>query len=127
MTQYLVSVWHAATGPDLSPEQMQQSFKDVDALNAKLQQAGVWVFAGGLHNPASATVVKASGSDVLVTDGPYVETKESIGGFWILDCPDLDSVLDWAKQATVACRVPVEVRPFHAEDITPEEIIADAH
>lgn len=112
MTQYLLSVWHKGTGPDLTPEEMQQSFKDVDAVNAKMQEAGVWVFAGGLAPIESATVVKQSGNDVLVTDGPYVETKEMIGGFWILELPDLDSALDWAKQATVACRVPVEVRPF---------------
>jgi hypothetical protein len=86
----------------------------------------VWVFANGLRNPDSATVVRVSGGDILVTDGPYIETKESIGGFWVLDCPNLDAALDWAKQATVACRVPVEVRPFQPDDITIEEILADA-
>jgi hypothetical protein len=112
MTQYLLSVWHAGTGPDLPPEEMQQSFQDVGALNTELQAAGVWVFAGGLVPPSSATVAKVANGNVLITDGPYAETKEQIGGFWIIDAPDLDAALGWARRATVACRVPVEVRPF---------------
>jgi hypothetical protein len=82
----------------------------VDVLNGELQQAGVWVFAGGLEPPATATVVRASSGQIVTTDGPFAETKEQLGGFWIIDVPDLDVALDWAGQATVACGAPVEVR-----------------
>ena len=112
MTQYLLSVYHAGSGPDLTSDEMEQSYRDVDAFNAKLMDAGAWVFAGGLLGTESATVVRQSGSDVLVTDGPYAETKEHIGGFWIIEASDLDAALRWAKEGTTACRCPVEVRPF---------------
>jgi hypothetical protein len=112
MTQYLLSVHHDGSGPDLTEEQLQQSFRDVAALNEKFQQAGVWVFAGGLQPPDTATVVRSAGGQVVTTDGPFAETKEQLGGFWIIEVPDLDVALDWAGQATVACAAPVEVRPF---------------
>jgi hypothetical protein len=112
MTQYLLSVHLGGDEPPPSEEQMQQSYKDVDALNGKLQKAGAWVFAGGLEPPATATVVRAQGGEIVTTDGPFAETKEQLGGFWIIDVPDLDVALDWAGQATVACGGPVEVRPF---------------
>src|SRR5579875_1402196 len=109
MAQYLLAVHHAGTGPDLSREEMQQSFEDVSAFNTKLQEAGAFVFAGGLLPVDSATVVRQSGAEVLVIDGPYAETKEHLGGFWVIEASDLDQALDLAKQATVACRLPVEV------------------
>ena len=112
MTQYLLAVHICEGEPAPSEEQMQQSYQDVDALNGKLQKAGVWVFAGGLEPPATATVVRAQGGQIVTTDGPFAETKEQLGGFWIIDVPDLDAALDWAGQATVACGGPVEVRPF---------------
>jgi hypothetical protein len=112
MTQYLLAVHVGADGPKLTEEQMQQSYRDVDALNGELQKAKVWVFAGGLEPPDTATVVRASSGQVVTTDGPFAETKEQIGGFWIIEVPDLDVALDWAKKATVACGAPVEVRPF---------------
>ncbi|HWG02717.1 MAG TPA: YciI family protein [Trebonia sp.] len=112
MTQYLLSVYHAGSGPDLSPDEMRQSFADVGALNTKLMDAGAFVFAGGLAPAGSATSVRASGGDILVTDGPYLETKEHLGGFWVINAADLDAALRWAREATVACRLPVEVRPF---------------
>jgi hypothetical protein len=112
MTQYLLAVHHAGTGPDLSPEEMQQSMADTDAVTTKMIDTGVFVFAGGLQPAGSATVVRQSGDRVTVTDGPYLETKEHLGGFWVIDVTDLDAALDWAKQATVACRAPVEIRPF---------------
>lgn len=112
MTQYLLSVSHAGNGPDLAPEDMQKSFNDVDAVNKRMQDEGVWVFAGGLTPVESATVVRSSGADFLVTDGPYAETKEHLGGFWVIEAADLDAALGWAKLATAACRLPVEVRPF---------------
>jgi hypothetical protein len=114
MTQYLLAVHLGGDEPQLTEEQMQQSYQDVDALNGKLQQAGVWVFAGGLEPPTTATVVRAPGGQIVTTDGPFAETKEQLGGFWIIDVPDLDVALDWAGQATVACGAPVEVRPFQA-------------
>ena len=70
------------------------------------------MFAGGLQPPSSATVVRAQGGEVVTTDGPFAETKEQLGGFWIIDVPDLDAALDWARKGTVACGGPVEVRPF---------------
>ena len=84
-------------------------------VNNELQSSGAWVFAGGLHAPSTATVVDATKDDVTVTDGPYVETKEQIGGFWVIEAADLDAALEWAKKASKACGGPVEVRPFQDE------------
>ena len=85
----------------------------VDAFNQEVRSSGAWVFAGGLHAPDTATVVDASqGGDATVTDGPYAETKEQIGGFWIIEAADLDAALAWAKKASAACAAPIEVRPF---------------
>src|SRR5580692_9967593 len=116
MAQYLLAVHHARIIPDLTKEEWVQSFADTGALNDKMTEAGAFVFAGGLR-PESATVVRQSGGDFLLTDGPYTETKEHLGGFWIISAPDLDAALDWARQATVACRVPVEVIPFDERDM----------
>ena len=116
MTQYLLSVHHAGNGPDLTEEEMQQSFADVGAVNQELMDSGAFVFAGGLLATESATTVRQSGGEILVTDGPYLETKEHLGGFWVIEAADLDAALAWAKKATVACRVPVEVRPFQGVD-----------
>jgi hypothetical protein len=91
---------------------MQQAFKDVDALNEEIQKAGAWVFAGGLEPADTATVVREDKGQILTTDGPFVEGKEHIGGFWVIEAADLDEALAWAKKATVACRGAVEVRPF---------------
>ena len=116
MTQYLLAVYpYQADGQaDLAEEQMQQAYQDVDALNSELRNAKVWVFAGGLEEPATSTVVRASRGQVVTTDGPFAETKEQIGGFWIIEAPNLDVALEWAGKATVACGAPVEVRPFQA-------------
>ena len=112
MSHYLLSV-HMVEGEGYPSEaDMQQAFKDVDALNNDLKKAGVWVFAGGLETPETATVVREQKGDILTTDGPFVEGKEHIGGFWVIKVADLDEALDWAKKATVACRGAVEVRPF---------------
>ena len=114
MKQYLLSVYHPESGiPE--PADMDKIVADVDALNAELQQAGAWVFAGGLHPSSTATVVQVAGGDVLITDGPFVEGKEHVGGFWVIKAPDLDSALEWGRKATRACAVPIEVRPFHDE------------
>jgi hypothetical protein len=115
MTQYLLSVHLVEGEPVMSEDDMQQAYKAVDAFNTELQSAGVWVFAGGLHPPSTATVVRAQGGQVLTTDGPFAETKEQLGGFWVIQTPDLDRALDWAAKASAACRAPVEVRPFQDE------------
>ena len=86
--------------------------RKLDALNAELEEAGAWVFAGGLHPPSTATVVRAHDGDVLTTDGPFTEGKEHLGGFSIITAPDLDAALAWARKLTLATTLPVEVRPF---------------
>lgn len=113
MKQYLLSVYHPEDV--MPPADLEQIMKDVDAVNAEMQAAGAWVFAGGLFPSSTATVVRLSGADVLTTDGPFVEGKEHIGGVWIIKAPDLDDALAWARKATRACRIPVEVRPFQEE------------
>jgi len=117
MTQYLLSVWHSDRNPiPDDPAVMQRAYKQVDAFNADLMASGQWVFGGGLHAPESATVVNApEGSDPVMTDGPFAETKEQIGGFWIIEAPDLDAALALAARASTACMGPVEVRPFQDE------------
>lgn len=112
MPQYLLSVHYRADGVELSPDDQQKAFRQVDALNDEMQTAGIWVFAGGLFPPEMATVVDGTGPEVITTDGPYAETKEQIGGFWIIEAADLDVALDWAGRASAACLGPVEVRPF---------------
>ena len=115
MKQYLLSVAMVDGAPLPPPEEMQLAFQQVDQLNAELQSAGAWVFAGGLLPASSATVVRADGDDIVVTDGPFTESKEHIGGFWVLQAEDLDAAMSWAAKATRACGQPVEVRPFQEE------------
>jgi len=114
MTQYLLAV-HNVEGDDPSPEDMAQMFKDVDAFNGEVKAEGAWVFAGGLHPADTATVVRVTNGEVLTTDGPFAETKEQMGGFWIIEAPDLDAALALAARGATACRAPVEVRPFQEE------------
>jgi len=121
VTQYLLAI-RLADGAT-SGEEFGRLCVDVPALNAKMQDAGVFVFHGGLRGGAeSATVVRQSGGDFLITDGPYTETKEHLAGFWIINVADLDEALVWAKLATVAHRVAIEVRPF--EERTVDELLA---
>jgi hypothetical protein len=94
---------------------MQKAFQAVDAFNTELQAAGAWVFGGGLHPPATATVVRSQGGQVVTTDGPFAETKEQLGGFWVIRAADLDAALAWAAKGSEACQQPVEVRPFQDE------------
>ena len=116
MKQYLLSVQIVDDGtPPPSPEEAQQVYERVDALNADIQAAGAWVFAGGLHPPSTATVVRVADGEVLMTDGPFAEGKEYVGGFWVIRAEDLDAALAWAAKATQACAAPVEVRPFQEE------------
>lgn len=112
MPQYLISVWHDDTyGVDFSSPDAQRRVAQVGAFNEELQQAGAWVFAAGLHPATSATVVRRSGGEVSMTDGPYAETKEQMGGFWVIEVADLDAALEWAGKAAAASEGPVEVRP----------------
>lgn len=116
MTQYLLSVYMVegeAAYPD--DETMQKAFADVDRFNAKLQAEGAWVFAGGLHPADTATVVDGTGAEVITTDGPFAEAKEHIGGFWVIEAPDLDAALKLAAEGSAACQGKVEVRPFQGE------------
>jgi hypothetical protein len=112
MPQYLISVWHDDTyETDFSTPEAQRRIAQVGAFNDELMKAGAWVFAAGLHPASSATVVRSSAGEVSMTDGPYAETKEQMGGFWVIEAPDLDAALEWAGRAAVASEEPIEVRP----------------
>jgi len=110
--QYMLAVHSVDGAPQLSPEEMQTAFAQVDRLNSELQSAGAWVFGGGLLPPETATVVRVQSGATTMTDGPFAETKEQLGGFWVIRCDDLDEALAWAEKCAEACMNPVEVRPF---------------
>jgi hypothetical protein len=113
MQQYLLSVQLVHDGtPPPSPEEMQPTYEAVAAFNTRLRGSGAWVFAGGLHPPSTATVVRIQDGEALITDGPFAEGKEYIGGFWVIRAEDLDAALGWAAKGAQACGSPVEVRPF---------------
>jgi hypothetical protein len=116
MTQYLVAIHHA-DDYDTSLEDEAMG-RDIDALNEEMEAAGARIFAGGLEHPASRAKSLRAGrnGEVLVTDGPYLEAKEHVGGFWILDAADMDEALAWGRKAVVACRAPVEVRRFYGPE-----------
>jgi hypothetical protein len=112
MPQYLVAVQHP---DDFDPAtETAETRSEISALNREMIAANVRRFAGGLQGVAQARSLRSdAGGKVHVTDGPYLETKEHIGGFWILECADLEAALEWGRKAVIACKVPVEVRPFH--------------
>jgi hypothetical protein len=116
MTQYLLAVASSpeidAANAALTPEQLQPMFDAVDRFNDKLKAAGAWVFAGGLAPMESATRVDNTGAEPLITDGPFAESKEWIGGFWVIEAPDRDAALQWAVEGSKACGARVEVRGF---------------
>ncbi|HET9557849.1 MAG TPA: YciI family protein [Actinomycetota bacterium] len=114
MKQYLLSVYQPEA-PVPPPEVMEEISRDLDALNWELEAAGAWVFAGGLHPPSTATVVRATDGEVLTTDGPFAEGKEHIGGVTIIKAPDLDAALEWGRRLARATTLPIEVRPFQGE------------
>ncbi|MBA0046397.1 YciI family protein [Mycobacterium sp. NPDC050853] len=117
MKQYLLTVHsYRDNATRWSDEDAQRMYAQTGVFNEKLQAAGVWVFANGLTEPSDATVVRSVGGKVTTTDGPYLETKEHLGGFWIINVPDLDAALKWAAEGSEACGEPVEVRPFHDEE-----------
>jgi len=111
MKQYLLTVFQPAETPP--PEvDIDHVRRDVEALQEELREAGAWVFAGGLHPPSTATVVRLKDDEVLTTDGPYVEGKEHIGGFTVIQAADLDAALEWGRKLARAITLPIEVRPF---------------
>ena len=112
MKEYLLSVHMVEGEPEPAPDVMAQMYKDVDVFNDELKGKGVWVFAGGLHPSDTATVVRVQDGEIVTTDGPFAETKEQLGGFWIIEVPDLDEALELARRGSQACGGPVEVRPF---------------
>jgi hypothetical protein len=116
MTHYLLSVHGPAERNEFgsygSQEEMEAAFAATGAFNDQLRADGYWVFAGGLQPAETATVVDGQGGTPVMTDGPYLETKEVIGGFWVIDAPDLDVALKLAAEGSQACRGKVEVRPF---------------
>ncbi len=114
MRQYLLSIYQP-DGPAPPPEVLEPVMRDVDALVREVKDAGAWVFNGGLFPPDTATVLRLQDGQVLVTDGPYTEGKEHIGGFLIVRAPDLDAALEWGRKAARVITLPIEVRPFASE------------
>jgi hypothetical protein len=112
--RYLLSIYQP-DGPLPSPEFLDNVRRNLDALNRDLEAAGAWVFAGGLHPPSTATVLRVREDEVLTTDGPFAEGKEQVGGFTIIQVPDLDAALAWGERLARATTLPVEVRPFQGE------------
>jgi len=115
MPQYMLSVHMVEGEAEPSAEETAKMYHDVDVFNNEVKAEGAWVFAGGLHPADTATVVRVKDGDVLTTDGPFAETKEQLGGFWVIEVPDLDAALALATRATIACAGPVEVRPFQGD------------
>ncbi|MFC7550178.1 YciI family protein [Plantactinospora sp. GCM10030261] len=111
MARYLLNVMQPVGGP-LPDDEMAVVMRDVSEVDRQLRDAGVWVFSGGLHQPEASTVVRVRDGEALTTDGPYAEGKEFIGGFTVVDVPDLDVALDWAGKLAAATTLPIEVRPF---------------
>lgn len=111
MTQYLLTIYQPDGEPPAEME-MEAVARELHTLNQEIKAAGGWVFTGGLHAPSTATVVRVRDREVVITDGPYVEGKEHVGGFWIVEAPDLDVALGWARKAAQATTLPIEVRPF---------------
>jgi hypothetical protein len=114
MTHYLLSV-HSVEGgvrDPMSDEEMRQFMERVGVLEEEMKSAGAWVFGGALHDPDTATVARVSDNEVLTTDGPFAESKEHLGGFYIIEAEDLDAALAWASKTTAAVSKPIEVRPF---------------
>ena len=114
MSQYLLSM-HTVAGadrPQQTPEQMQEFMERINTLEADMEAQGAFVFTGGLHGPDAATVVRRTNGELVTMDGPFAESKEHIGGFYVINADDLDAALDWAGKVTDAIGHPIEVRPF---------------
>jgi hypothetical protein len=113
MAQYMLGI-HQPAGDPPPPEVLDPIMRELDALNQEMRAAGAWVFAAGLHDPSTATVLRARENDVLVTDGPFAEGKEHLGGFTIIEAADLDAALAWGRKlARVLSPLAIEVRPLY--------------
>lgn len=122
MAKYLLSLYQPAGDPP-PPEVLEPIMRELDTVEDEMRAVGAWVFSGGLHPPETATVLRAADpvGDVVLTDGPFVEGKEHLGGFTIVEAADLDAALDWGRMLARASGLPVEVRPFWADDEGPRE------
>ena len=114
MKMYLLSIYQP-DGPIPPPETLERVMREINVMNQELRASGSWVFAGGLHPPTSATVVRVKNGEAMITDGPFVEGKEHIGGFTIIKATDLDVALGWAQRLSQITTLPIEVRPFQGE------------
>ena len=114
MTHYLLSIYQPDTEPPVTGD-LDVIRRDLDALEEEMRMSRAWVFSGGLHSPGTATVVRHTHGEVLITDGPFIEGKEHIGGFVVVRTTELDSALDWGRKLSLAATLPVEVRPFQGE------------
>ncbi|MER6955490.1 MULTISPECIES: YciI family protein [unclassified Streptomyces] len=112
MQHYLLSVVQPTGGTPPPPDELAEIMHRVAAYNDELRAAGAWVFSGGLHGPETATVLRPEDGDVLITDGPYAEGKEYLGGLCLIRAADLDEALEWGRKAALAITLPIEVRPF---------------
>jgi hypothetical protein len=117
MTYYMLrpATSGAAEHQPMTEQEIEETTHAVHALEAEIKAAGAWVFGGRLHDPSTATVVRATGDDVMTTDGPFPETKDHLGGLYVLTADDLDAALAWASKVSALIRTPIEVRPFVAE------------
>lgn len=111
MKQYLLSIYQP-DGPPPPAEFLEPIIREVKAVKEEMKAAGAWVFSGGLHPPSTATVVRVEDQEVLMTDGPFAEGKEHLGGFTVIMAPDLDAALEWGRKVAAATTLPIEVRPF---------------
>jgi hypothetical protein len=111
MKQYLLGIYQPEGTPP-SSEVLEKIMQDVNAVREEMKAAGAWVFSGGLNAPDTATVLRLDGGEVLMTDGPFAEGKEYLGGFTIIKAPDLDAALDWGRRLARVLPLPIEVRPF---------------
>ncbi|MFF8669799.1 YciI family protein [Streptomyces sp. NPDC015242] len=114
MKYYLLSVMQPV-GATPAPEVLEEIGRRLDTFHRELREAGAWVFAGGLHGPESSTVLRPADGEVLITDGPYAEGKEMLGGICLVKAPDLDAALEWGRKAALATTLPIEVRPFQGD------------
>jgi hypothetical protein len=112
MKHYLLSVCYPAESTQPPPDVLKKIMSDVGAVRKEMQAAGVWLFSGGLHPPGSATVLRHQDGEIVIADGPFIESKEQIGGLTILKAPDLDAAIAWARKLARAVTTPIEVRPF---------------
>ncbi|WP_433361361.1 YciI family protein [Streptosporangium sp. CA-115845] len=114
MKRYLLSI-HQPQGEPPEPEGLRKVMAELDVLRQELESTGSWVFGDGLHDPSTATVLRAREGEVVMTDGPFTEGKEYLGGFVIIKAPDLDAALEWGRRHALATTLPIEVRPFRSE------------